>query len=54
MKAWIEPDPDYEESNAYLEIEQYDTNGKFITGTYWNTRRLPWKIENIPTFDYTE
>ena len=58
MKAWIEPDPNYQEGRSYLSIEVYDQNKNFIKGRYSVYRRLKWQIDNLEQlldeFGYTE
>lgn len=44
MRAWIEPDPDYWESDSNLSIEVVENNS-ITYGHYAKHRRLPWSVE---------
>jgi len=44
MRAWIEPDPEYFESNSVLSIEVVEDT-KATYAHYALHRRLPWHLE---------
>lgn len=53
MRAWVEPDPEYWESDSNISVEIFQ-GGRLLPLWKIKFRRLPWHIEFSDFDDYAE